>query len=104
MTAVEPIHSLIPSPFVLGYGDEIRINVLRNTDLNRTVNADPNGNIYLSLAGEIRAEGISIRELRETMTQRLSKYLINLVVDINALALQSQKHCVRDEVRTPGSY
>jgi len=106
MTEDEPIPNPVPepSPFVLGYGDEIEINVWRNDDLSRTVKVDPNGNIYLPMAGEIRAEGISIRELRETITQRLSKYLLNPVVDINASALQSQKYYVLGEVKTPGSY
>lgn len=68
------------------------------------MNVDPNGNIYLSLAGETRSEVISIRELRETIPQRLSNYLINPVVDINAAELQSQKYYVLGEVKTPGTY
>jgi polysaccharide export outer membrane protein len=93
-----------PSHFALGVGDEIEISVWRNNDLNRTVTVDPDGNIYLPMAGEIHAEGMSINELRETVAERLSKYIINPVVDINATTIQSQKYYILGEVKAPGVF
>jgi polysaccharide export outer membrane protein len=93
-----------PSRFALGIGDEIEIRVWRNNDLNRTVSVGPDGNIYLPMAGEIHAQGMSINELRETVTKRLSKYIINPVVDINVASIQSQKYYVLGEVRAPGVF
>jgi polysaccharide export outer membrane protein len=93
-----------PSYFALGIGDEIEISVWRNNDLNRTVTVDPDGNIYLPMAGEIHAEGMSINELRKTVTERLSKYIINPVVDINATSIESQKFYILGEVKVPGVF
>ena len=91
-------------PYILGQGDEISIKVWRNDDLNRTVKIDPSGNIYLPLAGEIPASGLTIPELRRDIALRLSKYLVNPQVDVNATAVSSRKVYVLGEVRSPGIF
>ncbi len=93
-----------PSPYVLGSGDEIIINVWRNDDLRRTVQIDPSGNIYLPMAGEIQASGLTISQLREEVTSRLSKYLVDPQVDISISELKSQNVHILGEVRSPGSF
>ena len=93
-----------PSPFILGSGDEITFNVWRNEDLKRTVKIDPSGNIHLPLAGEIMASGLTIPQLREEVTLRLSKYIINPQVDINVSTLRSKKFHIFGEVRSPGTF
>ena len=92
------------SPFVLGVGDEIEIRVWRNSELNRSLAVDPDGYIYLPMVGEVMASGMTIRELRETITDRLSKYIVNPVVDINATNIQSQKYYILGEVKSPGVF
>jgi polysaccharide export outer membrane protein len=92
------------SPFILGSGDEITINVWRNEDLNRTILIDPSGNIYLPLAGKVEASGLTISQLREKITLRLSKYIINPQVDINVSSLKSQKVHILGEVKSPGTF
>lgn len=92
------------SPYVLGSGDEITINVWRHDDLKRTVRIDPSGNIYLPLAGEIRASDLTISQLREELSLRLSKFLVDPQVDISLSTLRSQQVHVLGEVKTPGSF
>jgi len=93
-----------PSPYILGSGDEITINVWRNDDLKRTVQIDPSGNIYLPLAGEVQASGLTISQLRKKITLRLSKYLIDPQVDIYVSTLKSQNVHILGEVKNPGSF
>jgi polysaccharide export outer membrane protein len=93
-----------PSPFLLGVGDEINISVWRHDDLNRSVNIDPQGNIFFPLVGEISAAGMTLSELRDTITLKLSKYIVDPVVDINATGIQSQKYYILGEVRAPGMF
>ena len=100
----EQINNPEPYQFVLGVGDEVTISVWRHDDLKRSVTIDPQGNIYLPMAGKIAASGMSISDLGETITIRLSKYIRNPVVDINASVIQSQKFYVLGEVKTPGVY
>ena len=91
-------------PYIIGPGDEVSIRVWRNDDLNRTVKIDPSGYIYLPLVGEIRASGETIPELRKDITLRLSKYLVNPQVDVNATVVSSQKVYVLGEVNSPGTF
>jgi polysaccharide export outer membrane protein len=93
-----------PAPYLLGPGDEVSIRIWRNDDLNRTVKIDPSGNIYLPLAGEIKAAGITIPELRKDIAIRLSKYLVNPQIDVNTTAVSSRKVYVLGEVRSPGTF
>jgi len=90
--------------YTLGPGDEVSIRVWRNDDLNRTVKLDPSGKIYLPLAGEIYAQGMTVSKLREDITLRLSKYLVDPQVDVNATEISSQKVYVLGEVRSPGTF
>ena len=83
------------SPFVLGVGDEIAVNVWRNDDLKRTVQIDPSGNIYLPLAGEIQACGLTISQLRGKIASGLSKYIIDPQVDINVSGLKRSTSSAR---------
>lgn len=93
-----------PTPFVLGSGDELTFNVWRHDNLERTVQIDPSGNIYLPLVGEMKASGLTIPQLRTEITSRLSKYIVNPQVDISVSSLQSQKVHVLGEVVSPGSF
>lgn len=92
------------SPFILGSGDEITINVWRNDDLKRTVQIDPSGNIYVPLAGKVEASGLTIFQLKEKIASGLSKYLIDPQVDINVSSLKSQKVHILGEVKSPGTF
>lgn len=93
-----------PPPSVLGAGDELTFNVWRHDNLERTVQIDPAGNIQLPLAGEIKASGLTISQLREEVSLRLSKYLVNPQVDISVSNLKSQNIYVLGEVNSPGSF
>lgn len=92
------------SSFILGSGDEIAINVWRHEDLKRTVQIDPSGNIYVPLAGEVEASGLTISQLREKIASGLSKYLVDPQVDINVSSLKSRKVHILGEVKSPGTF
>jgi len=104
VTAEKTVENNSSVPYILGPGDEVSIKVWRNDDLNRTVKIDPSGNIYLPLTGEILAVGMTIPELRKDIAVRLSKYLVNPQIDVNATAVSSRKVYVLGEVRSPGTF
>lgn len=93
-----------PTPFILGQGDEIIFNVWRHDKLQRTIQIDPSGNLYLPLVGEVKASGLTIPQLRKKICLRLSKYIINPQVDISVSRLKSQKIHILGEVNSPGSF
>lgn len=90
--------------FILGPRDEIAVNVWRNDDLKRTVQIDPSGNIQFPLVGELKASGLTIFQLREKMTLRLSKYIVDPQVDITVSNLKNLKVYVLGEVKAPGTF
>ena len=90
--------------FILGPRDEIAINVWRNDDLKRTVQVDPSGNIHFPLIGDLKVSGLTIVQVKEKMTLRLSKYIVDPQVDINVTSLKNLKVYVLGEVRTPGTF
>ncbi len=93
-----------PTPFVLGSGDKLTLNVWRHDNLERSVQIDPAGNIYLPLVGEMKASGLTIPQLRKEISSRLSKYIVNPQVDISVSNLKSQNIHVLGEVNSPGSF
>ena len=103
-STIKKVESKTPSSFFLGSGDEVSIRVWRNDDLNREVQIDPSGNIYLPLVGEIHTAGLTISQLREEITERLSKYIVDPHVDVNVSSLKSQKVHVLGEVKSPGTF
>lgn len=93
-----------PYLFILGPRDEITINVWRNDDLKRTVQIDPSGNIQFPLVGEMKASGLTVVQLREKLTQHLSRYLVNPYVDVSVSNLRNLKVHVLGEVKSPGTF
>ncbi|MBN2570371.1 MAG: polysaccharide export protein [Deltaproteobacteria bacterium] len=90
--------------FILGPGDEIAVKVWRNDDLARTLQVDPSGNVQIPLAGELKASGLTISQLREEVTLRLSEYIVDPQVDIVVSDLKNLKVHVLGEVKSPGSF
>lgn len=54
--------------------DKISISVFRHDELSRSITIPPDGYIFFPLVGEIKAEGKSLRELREIIVSGLIKY------------------------------
>lgn len=100
----EKINNVKISEFILGVGDTLEISVYRQEDLQRTVKIDNSGKIMFPLIGDVQAAGVGIFKLRDTMKERLSKYLVDPQVVINISTVQSQKIMVLGEVNNPGVF
>jgi protein involved in polysaccharide export with SLBB domain len=57
--------------YYLSPGDEIRISVYGYPDLDRTLKVPPDGHIDYPVVGELAVDGVSIPDLRQTLTQGL---------------------------------
>ncbi len=90
--------------FILGSGDKLDISVYRNSDLAKVIQIDPAGNIDYPLVGVMRAEGLSIFELKTNLGDALKKYLKNPQISIGVVSTQSQKVTVLGEVKRPGFF
>jgi polysaccharide biosynthesis/export protein len=87
----------------VGPGDVLEVTVLGNEDLSRTPTVQTSGTIALPLLGEVPVAGLTVAQVKATITDRLGKdYLVNPQVDVRVSEYHSQFVTVLGEVATPG--
>jgi len=82
----------------------IDVFVWKEPDLTMTVVVRPDGRISLPLANEMGAEGKAAVELQQEIAARLSKYVVQPVVNVMVKQVNSLKISVLGEVRRPDVY
>jgi polysaccharide export outer membrane protein len=88
----------------LGPEDVIEVFVWKEPELSTTVTIRPDGRISLPLANELEASGRTAAELQAEITIRLSKYVVQPVVNVMVKQVNSLKISVLGEVRRPDVY
>jgi polysaccharide export outer membrane protein len=88
--------------FILGVGDEVKVTVWKQDDLNRVLRIDPSGKVFYPLVGEIDAAGLSAEQLRRAITEGLGDYIDNPQVNVDIISFRSRKIYVLGEVKKPG--
>ena len=95
-------------PDTTGYGvnpgDVMVITVWKEEDLQRQVLVLPDGQISFPLAGDVQAAGKSVAEIREELTDRLSKYIPDPVVTVTVEQALGNKAYVLGQVLRPGEF
>jgi polysaccharide biosynthesis/export protein VpsN len=91
------------SGYKLGSGDKIRVTVFGHEDLSGEFEVDGSGNVSLPLIRNIKAEGLTPRELEQVVADRLSPdYLVNPRVSVEVL--NYRPFYIYGEVTKPGSF
>lgn len=91
------------SAYTLGSGDKVRVTVFGHEDLSGEFEVDGSGNVSLPLIRNIKAEGLTVRQLEQTIAERLSPdYLLNPSVSVEVL--NYRPFYIYGEVTKPGSY
>ena len=71
--------------YVIGADDVLHISVWANPDLNLTVPVRPDGMISFPLVGDVRAAGMSTKELKALLEKELSNFVkapnVSVIVD-----------------------
>jgi protein involved in polysaccharide export with SLBB domain len=87
----------------LGPGDKFRLAVLSDKDLTADHEIDPSGNIAVSMIGPVKAAGLTVRELEETIKGRLKDGYIK-DPKLNVEVLSYRPFYIIGEVNKPGEY
>jgi polysaccharide export outer membrane protein len=89
--------------YVFAPGDLIQVMVYGEPDLTTDTRVSQDGTIKLPLLGEIRTQGLTVRELESQVAELLAKdYLVNPQVTVSVK--EYAKIFILGMVRSPGSY
>jgi len=90
--------------YIIGAEDILYISVWQNDDLNQEVLVRPDGRISFPLIDEVEAEGLTIPQVDNQITEKLKEYIKYPQVSISIRRLGGKKVIVLGEVRYPGVY
>ena len=89
--------------YVLGSDDQLHITVWKETDLTVTLPVRADGKISLPLINDIQAAGLTPMELRDSITEKLKKYIADPRVTVVVTAMNSRRVFVSGEVVHTGA-
>ena len=106
-TGVAPPAPEAEQQYKIGPGDQLQINVWQHPDLSPGVTVLPDGEISLPLVGEVKASGLSEKELAGVIKEKLSEYVRSPEVTVTVANPESanfqQRIRVTGAVRNPSS-
>jgi len=86
------------SDYVIGADDTLRISVWKEPDLSENLPVRPDGKISMPLLNDIQAAGLTPLQLRDSITEKLKKYIADPRVTVVVTAMTSQRVFVTGEV------
>lgn len=90
--------------YLLTEGDQIEVAVWRAPEVSRTVTIRPDGYISLPLVQELKASGLSPRELAAQLRAVLSARLVNPEVNVIPMTVRQPTVYVLGDARAPGGF
>jgi polysaccharide export outer membrane protein len=99
--AVRPADAPRPMRFRLQVGDEVAIDVWRETELSTRQRIQSDGTIAPPLLGALDATGRTLDELRDDLAVRYAEYLKDPKVSVHVTGIHSDRVFVLGEVQDP---
>jgi polysaccharide biosynthesis/export protein len=91
--------------YVIGLEDILSVNIWKEPDLSlKEVVVRPDGKISLPLINDIRAGGLTLKQLQDEITGKLKEFVASPMVSVSVLKVVSQSVTVAGQVNRPGSY
>lgn len=87
-----------PSDYMIGADDVLRITVWHETDLTETLPVRPDGKISMPLLNDVQAAGLTPIQLKDSLTEKLKKYISDPRVTVVVTAMNSRRIFVSGEV------
>jgi polysaccharide biosynthesis/export protein len=99
--AVAP-DSATSSDYIIGADDTLHITVWKEPDLSEILPVRPDGKISMPLLNDIPAAGLTPLQLRDSITEKLKKYIADPRVTVVVTAMNSRRVFVTGEVVRSG--
>ena len=94
----------IPANYILGPGDEVRIQIWGGLDYSSSLVIDREGKITLPKVGALNLSGVSVANLEQVLKSHLSKAFTNFDINASLGRLRSVQVYVVGQARQPGTY
>lgn len=100
-----------PYQYLVGPRDVLRITVWNHPELNNPASAsvdipgrivDSDGTFFYPYAGQIRAAGRTVQDIRDELAKKLARVLVEPQVDVSVADYRSQRAYVLGQVVKPG--
>lgn len=88
--------------YVIGPEDTLHISVWKEPDLTVTLPVRPDGKISLPLLDDVQASGMTPIQLKDSITEKLKKYVADPRVTVVVTAMNSQRIFITGEVLHTG--
>jgi polysaccharide export outer membrane protein len=89
--------------YVIGPEDVLHVAVWREADLTATLPVRPDGKISLPLLDDVQASGLTPKQLAESVTEKLKKYIADPRVTVVVTSINSKRIFLVGEVMHPGA-
>ena len=89
--------------YVIGADDTLHVWVWKEPDLSETLPVRPDGKISMPLLNDVTAAGLTPLQLKESITEKLRKYIADPRVTVVVTAMNSQRIFVSGEVQHTGA-
>ena len=86
------------SDYVIGADDTLHISVWKEPDLSETLAVRPDGKISMPLLNDVTAAGLTPLQLKDSITEKLKKYIADPRVTVVVTAMNSRRVFVTGEV------
>jgi polysaccharide export outer membrane protein len=90
--------------YQINAGDTLEISVWKEPDLQREVLVRPDGGISFPLAGDLKAEGLTVTQIRAELESRLARYIPDLVITVSLIEVSGNRIYVLGQVNDPGTF
>ena len=101
-TAAQAADTASDPDYVIGADDVLRISVWKEPDLSETLPVRPDGKISMPLLNDVPAAGLTPLQLKDSLTEKLKKFIADPRVTVVVTAMASRRIFVSGEVLHTG--
>lgn len=102
--AIVPLRAADDAAYLIQPGDVLLISVWKEPDLQSETLVRPDGGLSFPLAGDIAAAGLTIEALRDTLDERIRRFIPEAVVTVSMRQIGGNRIYVIGKVNRPGEY
>ncbi|WP_338115410.1 polysaccharide biosynthesis/export family protein [Thiocystis minor] len=96
--------SAVDAGYKLRAGDIVNVSVWQEPGLEQLVLVRPDGGISFPLAGDLKAEGLTVDELGKSLKSKLTRYIPDPVVTVTLQEIPGNRVYVVGRVNKPGDF